>query len=284
MPNGTRSEEVLGARKSDRDNSAARGNYYGTKLKNERNKTFHSARDLIVHSLHNQRVLVIGGSSGIGLAIAAATTDAGASVTIASRSQEKLTAVATKLNGAVHIAVLDTDDNELLERFFERQMTWDHVVVSAAQTKVGSVRSLSLTDAKAAMESKFWGAYRVARVARINDGGSLTLVSGFLSERPSATAVLQGAINAALEALARGLALELALVRVNAVSPGMIETPIWDDLPPEKRRQMFETTAAQLPVRKIGQPEDIANAVLFLMTTTYATGSTVRVDGGGVIA
>jgi NAD(P)-dependent dehydrogenase (short-subunit alcohol dehydrogenase family) len=238
----------------------------------------------MMHSLDNQRILVIGGSSGIGLAIAAATADAGASVTIASRNQEKLTAVATNLSGAVHIAVLDTGDNGLLERFFEDQMTWDHVVVSAAQTRVGSVRTLSLTDAKAAMESKFWGAYRVARVAHINGGGSLTLVSGFLSERPSATAVLQGAINAALEALARGLALELAPVRVNAVSPGMIDTPIWDDLPSEKRTEVFETTAEQLPVRKIGRPEDIANAVLFLMTTAYATGSTVRVDGGGVIA
>ena len=237
-----------------------------------------------MHSLDNQRILVIGGSSGIGLAIAAATADAGASVTIASRHQERLTAVATKLSRAVHIAVLDTGDNELLERFFEAQMNWNHVVVSAAQTRVGSVRTLGLTDAKAAMESKFWGAYRVARVAHINGGGSLTLVSGFLSERPSATAVLQGAINAALEALARGLALELAPVRVNAVSPGMIDTPIWDDLPSEKRAEVFETTAEQLPVRKIGRPEDIANAVLFLMTTAYATGSTVRVDGGGVIA
>ena len=237
-----------------------------------------------MHSLDNQRILVIGGSSGIGLAIAAATADAGASVTIASRNQEKLTAVATKLSGAVHIAVLDTGDNGLLERFFEAQMNWNHVVVSAAQTRVGSVRTLGLTDAKAAMESKFWGAYRVARVAHINGGGSLTLVSGFLSERPSATAVLQGAINAALEALARGLALELAPVRVNAVSPGMIDTPMWDDLPSEKRTEVFETTAEQLPVRKIGRPEDIANAVLFLMTTAYATGSTVRVDGGGVIA
>ncbi len=234
--------------------------------------------------LDNQRILVIGGSSGIGLAIAAATADRGASVTIASRNQEKLTAVATKLSGVVDTAVVDTGDNGLLERFFGQQKAWDHVVVSAAQTQVGSVRSLSLTDAKAAMESKFWGAYRVACAMRVNDGDSLTLVSGFLSERPSATAVLQGAINAALDSLARGLALELAPVRVNAVSPGMIETPIWDDLPPEKRRGMFETTAAHLPVRKIGQPEDIANAVLFLMTTTYATGSTVRVDGGGVIA
>jgi len=112
----------------------------------------------------------------------------------------------------------------------------------------------------------------------------LTFISGFLSERPSGTAVLQGSINAALEALARGLALEFAPIRVNAVSPGLIETPIWDGLPLEKRKALFESTAAQLPVQKIGQPQDVANAVLFLMTTPFATGSTVRVDGGGVIA
>ena len=237
-----------------------------------------------MHSLGKQRILVIGGTSGIGLATAAAAVDAGAAVTIASRNQMKLDAVAAKLGGAVQTRVLDTGDNDLLERFFQKEQAWDHVLVSAAQTKTGPVRGMSLADAAAAMESKFWGAYRVARAARINNGGSLTLISGFVSERPSATAVLQGAINAALEALARGLALELAPVRVNAVSPGMIETPIWDDLPREKRREMFESTAAQLPVRKIGQPDDIAKAVLFLMTTTYATGSTVRVDGGGVIA
>ena len=117
------------------------------------------------------------------VSVAAATADAGAAVTIASRNLEKLTAVASKLS-AVHIAVLDTGDNGLLEGFFEKQMAWDHVVVSAAQTTAGAVRNLSLTNAKAAMESKYWGAYRVARVARINEGGSLTLVSGFLSERP----------------------------------------------------------------------------------------------------
>jgi NAD(P)-dependent dehydrogenase (short-subunit alcohol dehydrogenase family) len=100
----------------------------------------------------------------------------------------------------------------------------------------------------------------------------------------SATSVLQGAINAALESLARGLALELAPVRVNAVSPGLIETPIWSHLPAEERKALFEGAASKLPVRRIGQPQDIANAVLFLMTTPFATGTTVRVDGGGVIA
>ena len=144
------------------------------------------------------------GTSGIGLATAAAAVDARAAVTIASRNQMKLDAVDAKLGGAVQTRVLDTGDNDLLERFFQKEQGWDHVLVSAAQTKTGPVREMSLADAAAAMESKFWGAYRVARAARINDGGSLTLISGFLSERPLATAVLQGAINAALEALARG--------------------------------------------------------------------------------
>ena len=109
-------------------------------------------------------------------------------------------------------------------------------------------------------------------------------MSGFLSVRPSGGAVLQGAINAALEALARGLALELAPVRVNAVSPGLIETPLWSGLPEDKRVAMFKGAAERLPARRVGQPEDIARAVLFLATTPFATGSTVRVDGGGAIA
>jgi len=234
--------------------------------------------------LSNQRVLVIGGSSGIGFATAAAAVGAGAAVTIASRNQKKLDAVSANLSGAVQTRVLDTADNNLVERFFQQEEAWDHVVVSAAQTKGGPVRGLSLADAAAAMESKFWGAYRVARAVRVKVGGSLTFISGFLSERPSGTAVLQGAINAALESLARGLALEFAPIRVNAVSPGLIETPIWDSVPSEKRQAFFDGAAAKLPVGRIGQPHDIANAVLFVMTTPFATGSTVRVDGGAVIA
>jgi NAD(P)-dependent dehydrogenase (short-subunit alcohol dehydrogenase family) len=133
------------------------------------------------------------------------------------------------------------------------------------------------------MESKFWGAYHIARAAKINERGSLTFVSGFLSVRPSATSVLQGAINAALEALARGLALELAPIRVNAVSPGLIATPLWSGMADEKRDAMFASAAQRLPARRVGKAGDIANAVLFLVQTSFATGSTVRVDGGGAI-
>lgn len=234
--------------------------------------------------LKHARVLVFGGSSGIGLATAAQAIEAGADVTIASRSQTKLDAALAKLGKTARAVALDTGDQTAIERFFAEETPWDHVVVSAAQTPSGPVRTLGLIDAKTAMESKFWGAYRVARAARIKDGGSLTFVSGFLSVRPSATSVLQGAINAALEALARGLALELAPVRVNTVSPGLIATPLWSGMAEDKREAMFTGAAQRLPARRVGQPQDIANAVMFLAVTPFSTGSTVRVDGGGAIA
>lgn len=230
-------------------------------------------------------VLVVGGSSGIGLATARAFADAGAQVTIASRSQAKLDQAAAEIGHGVRTAILDTTDDAAVEAWFAAHGPFDHVVISAAQTPGGPVRELPLADAYKAMDSKFWGAYRVARAVRINARGTLTLVSGFLSVRPG-NWVLQGAINAALESLGRGLALELApaRIRVNTVSPGMIATPLWGGMEPAARQQMYDDAAAKLPARAMGQPEDIANAVLFLASTPYATGSTVLVDGGGAIA
>jgi NAD(P)-dependent dehydrogenase (short-subunit alcohol dehydrogenase family) len=233
--------------------------------------------------LEGKKVLVVGGSSGIGEAAAKALAELGAEVTIASRDPAKLQAAAARIGAAVRTAVLDTGNDAGLEAFFAAQGEFDHVVVSAAQTSSGPVRQLPLVDAYAAMNSKFWGAYRVARAAKIAAGGSLTLVSGFLSARPSRTSVLQGAINAALESLARGLALELSPVRVNTVSPGMIATPLWSGTD-EARKEKFAAVAARLPAKLMGQPEDVANAIAYLVTTPYATGSTVLVDGGGAIA
>ncbi|AIO64841.1 SDR family oxidoreductase [Burkholderia oklahomensis] len=235
-------------------------------------------------SFNGKRVLVVGGSSGIGAAAARAFVALGADVTIASRDANKLAAAAREIGGAVRQAVLDTTDAPVVDAFFADAGPFDHVIVSAAQTPSGPARQLPLADAQAAMDSKFWGAYRVARAARIAPGGSLTFVSGFLSVRPSASSVLQGAINAALEALARGLALELAPVRVNTVSPGLIATPLWSKLDDAARDAMYASAAARLPARRVGQPEDVANAIVYLASTPYATGSTVLVDGGGAIA
>lgn len=235
-------------------------------------------------SFNQQKVLIVGGSSGMGAATALAFAKAGAQVTIASRNADKLAQTASQLGHDIATAVLDITNEASIAGFFEATGEFDHVVVSAAQTPTGPVRALALEDAYRAMDSKFWGAYRVARAARIREGGSLTLVSGFLSVRPSKSSVLQGAINAALEALARGLALELSPVRVNTVSPGLVATPLWSKLDAAARDAMYEGAAARLPARRVGQPEDVANAILYLASTAYATGSTVLVDGGGAIA
>lgn len=216
--------------------------------------------------LTNARVLVVGASGGIGRVTADAFATAGAAVERPGR------------------ATLDITDDASVAAYFAGAPAFDHVAVAAAETKTGPVGGLTLPDARAAMNSKFFGALRVARAARVNEGGSITFVSGFLSTRPSATSVLQGAINAALEALARGLALERAPVRVNTVSPGLINTPLYAKMSDGDRQAMFDKAAARLPARRVGQPADIAQAILFVATNPFTTGSTVTVDGGGTIA
>jgi NAD(P)-dependent dehydrogenase (short-subunit alcohol dehydrogenase family) len=232
--------------------------------------------------LKDKRILVVGAGGGIGAATAKAFADAGAKLFAAGRPGQKLDAIAAAIHGEV--VALDILDQAAIEAFFAEAEPFDHVVIAAATTKSGPVAGLPIDDAKAAMESKFWGAYRIARAAKVADGGSITFVSGVLSHRPSGSAVLQGAINAALEALGRGLALERAPVRVNTVSPGLIDTPLWGGLRGADREAMFTRTAQRLPARRVGQPEDIAQAILFVATNPFASGTTVTVDGGGTIA
>lgn len=244
-------------------------------------------------------MLVIGGSSGIGLATARMAAARGARVTIASRSRVKLDAALKNLDAAVRSALLDVGDPLAVAAFFgsptqadgtiARPDAWDHVVLAGSATHTGSVRDLPLDDARASMDNKFWGAYHVAHhVARsqaIARGGSLTFVSGVYSVRPHPQAVLQGVLNAAVEALSRGLALELAPagVRVNAVSPSTTETPLWDKLGPEGRQRKFDDMSSRLPVGRVAQPEDIANAILFVATNPFVTGSTLLIDGGDAL-
>lgn len=234
--------------------------------------------------LNGTRFLVIGGSSGIGFAVAQQAAKAGASVTIASRSRPKLDAALAGLVPGAAASQIDAAEYAVVESFFAGEAAWDHVVVSAAQTTSGPLRKSNLVDARATMESKFWGAYHVARAAKVRNGGSLCFISGFRSVRPSANTVLQGAVNAALEALTRGLALEMAPVRVNAVSPGLVSTPMWSGMGEADRKKMFSSAADRLPLRRIGEASDIANAVLFLASSSFSSGSTVVVDGGATIA
>jgi NAD(P)-dependent dehydrogenase (short-subunit alcohol dehydrogenase family) len=230
-------------------------------------------------TLFGRRVVVFGGSSGIGLSTAQLALAHGAGVTIASRSQARLQAAATHL-GNVEIAALDLTDCQAVATFFAARSPFDHVVVSAADLSVGSLRAQAMDEARRAMESKFWSAVHVAHGARINSRGTLTLVSGMLGQRPNGNATMLSAVNAALDALAQALALELAPIRVNCVSPGRVDTPWWDYLDAKSRRELFDHTASTLPVGRIGRPEAIAQQIVQFMLNDYITGSVVQVDGG----
>lgn len=229
-------------------------------------------------------MLVIGGSSGIGLATARLAEQLGAAVTIASRSADKVAAAAIAIGPAVEARTLDLTSEASVEAFFSAEPAFDHVIVTGSQVSMAAVRDLSLESAYAAMNSKFWGFYRAARAAKITPGGSLSVVSGFLASRPAAGRALMGAINAGLEALVRGLALELKPVRVNAVSPAVVATEMWSGMDQAARAAMFERVSASYPAGRPGEPEEVARQLLLLAATGYATGTIVMLDGGASIA
>lgn len=231
----------------------------------------------------NLSVLVIGGSSGVGLSTAQILDRMGANVTIASRNFEKLQEAMHLLSDTAKHLELDITDTAQIQEL-QDSPCWDHVVISAADTPMGGIMALNDDDARRAMDSKFWGAYTAAKYIPVAEKGSITFVAGYLSVRPGKASALQSAINAALEALGRALALELAPVRVNTVSPGLMDTKLWDSLPSQKRLEMFDMAANKLPIGRVGLPNDAAKAVCFLIDNDYTTGSTVYVDGGGRIA
>jgi NAD(P)-dependent dehydrogenase (short-subunit alcohol dehydrogenase family) len=232
-------------------------------------------------SLAGQKVVVVGGSSGIGFSTAEFAKREGAEVIVASRNVERLDAAAAKLN-AVAIPV-DVTSDDSVAGLFAKSGVVDHVVVTAAQLRTGPFKVVAMEDVRATMESKFWGAWRVARSAEIAPGGSLTLVSGFLSIRPRPNSAIVGAVNGAIESLARGLALDLAPVRVNAVSPGIIDTPIRAAMPEQARLDMLAKAAASLPVGRVGLGEDVARQIVAFMLNGFATGSIVYIDGGALV-
>jgi NAD(P)-dependent dehydrogenase (short-subunit alcohol dehydrogenase family) len=231
--------------------------------------------------LSGKKVVVVGGSSGIGFATAELAKREGADVIIASHNLDRLNAAAAKLGVKAIQADVTSDDS--VESLFRTCGPVDHVVVTAAQLRTGPFKTVAMADVRATMESKLWGAWRVARASDIRPGGSLTLVSGFLSIRPRPNSAIVSVANGALESLARALALELAPVRVNAVSPGIIDTPIRAAMPEEARRDMLARTAAALPVGRVGTGDDIARQIFAFMTIGFVTGSIVYVDGGALI-
>jgi len=233
-------------------------------------------------NLQEKRIVIIGGSSGIGLATAKAAAAKGARVVIASRSPEKLRKAATGIQEKVEIFTVDVTSEESVKAFFDAVGKFDHLATPGNEAVRGPFLELDSRKARGAFDSKFWGQYHAAKYGapKLHAGGSITLFAGAYSQRPMPGASVVAAINSAIEGLGRALAVELSPLRVNVISAGVVDTPLYAGMDEEKRAAMFKAVASALPVKRIGKPEDIAQMVLFLMDNGFTTGNTFFIDGG----
>jgi NAD(P)-dependent dehydrogenase (short-subunit alcohol dehydrogenase family) len=229
--------------------------------------------------------VIIGGSSGLGLGIARRCLADGHRVVIAGRSPERLEAARAELGlperlDAVRADLTDRDD---LAALFDAAGDLGHVVVTAADLPYGPLSTLTEDSMMRAIRSKVLGPLLVAQAAapRLASRGSITYTSGVAAYRPAPGGTLTTTVNGALESMVRSLALELAPIRVNVVSPGWVATPTWDRIaqPPDRDARLAEM-AARLPAKRIARPGDIANAVAFLIGDSFVTGTVLHADGG----
>jgi NAD(P)-dependent dehydrogenase (short-subunit alcohol dehydrogenase family) len=178
------------------------------------------------------------------------------------------------------VIVADITDEADVVRFYEEARSFDHLVSSVQDLAFQSVREFDLTSARRSVDSKLMSALLLAKHGCARPGGSLTFLSGIDADRPMPRGAIVAAINGALASLVYALALELAPLRVNVVSPGWVDTPAWDMIAGDKKYDIQAQMAKRLPVGRIGRPEDIAQAVLSIMANSYMTGTVVHVDGG----
>jgi NAD(P)-dependent dehydrogenase (short-subunit alcohol dehydrogenase family) len=236
-------------------------------------------------SLTGARVVIIGGSSGIGLATAAMTHELGAHVTIAGRDPERLAAAKDRLGGDVEAVQTDVADEVQVRDLFASVPKVDHVVTLAGAQVAGRITEADLTTLRYPMEVRFWGSVHVCKYAapKMVDGGSITLCSGIVAARAMPGRSIGTASTSATEAFARAMALELAPIRVNAIRPGTVDTPLTTRLMGDRRHDYLASEAKRLPVGRVGQPEDLAHAIRFLMENPFLTGITLTVDGGRLL-
>jgi NAD(P)-dependent dehydrogenase (short-subunit alcohol dehydrogenase family) len=233
-------------------------------------------------TLESKVVVVLGGSSGMGLATAKAAAAEGAQVVITGRSQEKLNAANAQLPAGSRSAALDVADEAGTRALFEQIGHIDHLFTTAASVTLGAGLAMDTEKLRPGMDTRFWGALYAAKygAAQMKNGGSITFMSGVSAWRPRPGASVSAASCGAIEAFARSLAIELAPIRVNTIAPGFIDTPLIDEMVGERKKDLIAMQASRLPVKRIGTPEDIADAVLFLMKNGFVTGITLTVDGG----
>jgi NAD(P)-dependent dehydrogenase (short-subunit alcohol dehydrogenase family) len=233
-------------------------------------------------TLSKSRIVIAGGSSGIGLALTKMLAEEGASLTVLGRDASKLQSLKDSI-GSVKTVALDARDRAALDAFFRTAGQVDHLVLALSGGKGGGMfRDLPLQELQEGFDSKFWPQLHTLQAALpyMDPAGSVTLVTA-----ASAGAVLPGAsglaaINGALEIMIPILSAELKPLRINAVSPGVIDTPWWDFLPAEARQQVFSDFGARTNVGRVGRPEEVAAAIRGVIANGYINGITLRCHGG----
>ncbi|PHM69745.1 SDR family oxidoreductase [Xenorhabdus kozodoii] len=216
-----------------------------------------------------ERVLVVGGLSGIGKSVVECLQE---KFIVETLSRRKSTQHKIKHH------TIDAAEPDALKNYFFSSEKYDHLVITAADTPIGGIYSLSDEKAKYAITNKLWLAYVAAR--DIPWKKSLTFISGYLSARPGENTTLQSAINAGIEGMTRGIALEKAPARVNCISPGTIDAGLWDKVAPDIRQKTMEKVSKRTLVGHAGLPKNIAQAVKFAIECDYLTAEIIYVDGG----
>ena len=232
-------------------------------------------------SLSGKKVLVVGGGSGIGFAVAEGAAREGAVVTVASTNAQRVRAAADRIGAEA--GVLDVTDETSVARFLDGR-SFDHIATTAGDwggPRRGPLADADLAAAAAVFSVRFWGALALAKhgVKTLPPGGSLTLTNGMVAHKPAKGAVISSAMAGGIEFMTRALAVELAPVRVNCVCPGLIRTGVWDSIPEENREAEFAKRTARQLIPRIGEVEETAEAYLYLMRGGYTTGQVLKVDG-----
>ncbi|NYH20101.1 SDR family oxidoreductase [Paraburkholderia bryophila] len=236
--------------------------------------------------LRDQRVVLLGGTSGIGLATAHAALAMGASVIVVSSSAQRVADAVSGLGERASGYTVDLSDQSAVRGLFEQLGPFDHLVYSAGDSlQTGPLAEMDLDTVRRVFDVRVFGAIAAVKHATpyLRPGGSVVLTSGVASLRPQRGWVALASACSAMEGLVRALAVELAPVRVNLVSPGLVRTPLWANLPDADREALFAASGEALPVGYVAEADDLAHAYVYLMTNRYATGQTVVVDGGGVL-
>ena len=236
--------------------------------------------------LEGQRVVIIGGTSGFGMATAKAASGAGAAVIVASSKKANVDRALADLPVGAEGHLLDVTQESAVMDFFSTIGEFDHLVFTAGEVlDLGAFADVDLEKARQFFEVRLWGAITATKHAakRIKSSGSITLTNGIIGLRPRKGWVIAAGVCGALEAVTRALAIELAPVRVNLVCAGLVRTELWRNMADSDRQELFEKAGQTLPVGRVGEPADLAETYLYLMRERFSTGAMIVVDGGSTL-